>query len=150
MPLELHCRLTLCQIPHETGPLRRTVFRRASTSGKFQMDSSSNRTLTKLLQQKVSIRASTADDFRLQHQHPRYLTTVDSSAISEISELLLDCRDREPFCSIRHPNRASAIRSKLSHKSRQWSLPHSTLYNRFHVTPPLSGKLRQWKPLHSP
>ena len=141
---------TFCQIFHATGPLQWIVFRRASTSDKFQMNFSSNRTPTGFLQQKVFVRASTADDFRLQHQCPRHPTTVDSSATSKTSELLLDCRDREPFCSIRRPSRASAVRPELSGKSRQWPLPYSTLCNRFHVAPPLSGKSRQRTPLHSP
>ena len=69
---------------------------------------------------------------------------------SDVFELLPDRRDREPFHSIRYLNRASADRSEFSGKSRQWPLPYSTLCNGFHVSPPLSGKLRQRTPLHSP
>ena len=65
MPSEVHRRPTLHQIPHEIGLFRRIIFRRASTSGKSQTDFPSNQTPTGLHQQKVSIRASTADDFCL-------------------------------------------------------------------------------------
>ena len=91
MPFEFCNWSTFCRISHATEPLQRTVFRLASTSDKFQTDFSSNRTLVRFLQQKVSIRASTADDFRLQHQCLRHPTIVNPSATSKISKLLLDC-----------------------------------------------------------
>ena len=82
---------TFYQISHATRPLQRTVFRQASISDKFQTDFFSNRTPVGFLQQKVSIRASIADDFCLQHQCLRHPTIVNPSATSKISELLLDC-----------------------------------------------------------
>ena len=90
-PFEFCHQSTFYRIPHATRPLQRTVFRQASTSNKFQTNFSSNRISVGFLQQKVFIRTSTADDFRLQHQRPRHPTTVNPSATSKTSELLLDC-----------------------------------------------------------
>ena len=49
-PSEFHYRSTFYRIPHAVGLLQWTVFRRASTSDKFQMNFSSDQTPAGLLQ----------------------------------------------------------------------------------------------------